>query len=168
MPLATLTTLKNAIGGGVRPNMFRVTVLGNQNIQTLCKATSLPGSTIGTIEVPMSGGRRYKLGGDRTFAEWSMTVLLDESYALRRLFENTQRAYVATDYDTVVTGNRSATSNFVNVKVEQLNETNTSIRTYELKNAFISDISTIDLSYDSTDAISEYTVTWVYDYFVTA
>lgn len=162
--LTTLSSIKNAIGGGVRPNMFKVSVYSDTVISTLCKATSLPGSTIGTIEVPMSGGRRYKIGGDRTFAEWSMTVILDTNYRVRRLFEDVQRLYVATDYAQASTGNRNA--GLTTVTVEQLaSDGATVLRKYDLKNAFISDISTIDLSYDSTDAISEYTVTWTYDYF---
>ena len=51
------------------------------------------------------------------------------------------------------------------VTVQHLDQSGAPVRTYTLNNCFVSDISAIDLSYDSTDAISEFTVTWVYDYF---
>jgi hypothetical protein len=51
------------------------------------------------------------------------------------------------------------------VTVQHLDQSGSPSRSYTLNNCFVSDISAIDLSYDSTDAISEFTVTWVYDYF---
>jgi hypothetical protein len=36
---------------------------------------------------------------------------------------------------------------------------------YRLVNCWPSDISAIDLSYDTTDAVEDFTVTWTYDYF---
>lgn len=167
MALATLSSIKRDIGVGVRPNLFRVSVSGigtATTLSTLCKAAALPGSTIGNIEIPMAGGRRYKVGGDRTFAEWTMTVILDQTYTLRRAFESYQNQYVSTNFDLVTSGSRVPAAS--TVTVEQLGVNNLTIKKYELKNAFVSDISTIDLSYDSTDAVSEYTVTWVYDYFI--
>jgi hypothetical protein len=59
---------------------------------------------------------------------------------------------------------RSRTVTRVEDVVTQVVVSQPPIITYNLANCFISDISAIDLSYDSTDAISEYTVTWVYDY----
>lgn len=172
MPLATLTTLKTAIGAGVRPNLFRVTssggfsaVQGGQ-FSILCKSAALPGSTIGIIEIPVAGGRRFKLAGDRTFAEWTTTVINDGRYDIRRSLENYQKLFTATDYSTSTIGDKA--TQLSTVTVEQLSSDGvTTIKRYNLFNCFISDISTIDLSYDSQDAIEEFTVTWVYDYFDT-
>jgi hypothetical protein len=163
--LATLSTLKGLIGAGARPNLFAVD-LPTIGTSVLCKATSLPGSSIGIIEVPMSGGRRYKLGGDRTFAEWSVTLILDPLYNTRRLLEALQDSSARINYESTTTFQSKASLG--NITVTQLGSTagvNSITRKYTLYNTFISDISAIDLSYDSTDAISEYTVTWVYDYF---
>jgi hypothetical protein len=178
MSLNTLTTLKNAIGAGVRPNLFRVSSAGGfasaavtpttgvspGNFSVLCKSAALPGSTVGVIEIPMAGGRRYKIAGDRTFAEWTTTVINDGTFAVRKSLENYQKLFFATNYEETTVGNRDATRS--TITVQQLGADGiTAIRTYKLQNCFISDISAIDLSFDSTDAIEEFTVTWVYDFF---
>lgn len=163
--LATLSTLKGLIGAGARPNLFSVD-LPTIGTSVLCKATSLPGSSIGIIEVPMSGGRRYKLGGDRTFGEWSVTLILDPLYNTRRVLESLQDFSARISYESATIPSKASLGN---ITVTQLGSSATGVnsitRKYTLYNTFISDISAIDLSYDSTDAISEYTVTWVYDYF---
>ena len=167
--LTTLSTIKQLIGGGVRPNLFEVNVPG-VGITILCKAAALPGSSIGIIEIPMSGGRRYKVSGDRTFAEWTTTVILDPKYTTRRNFELLQNASASISFEDTVVSSGKRELGDVTVKQfrYEAGVTETAAITYTLKNCFISDISAIDLSYDSTDAISEYTVTWVYDYHTTA
>jgi hypothetical protein len=172
MAINALSTLKSAIGAGVRPNLFRVTSGGGfvggstSSFSILCKSAALPGSTIGTIEIPVAGGRRFKIAGDRTFAEWTTTIINDGDHTIRRTLEAYQRLFTATDYSTTTIGNKNTTLS--TLTVVQLGQDGVStIKSYELINCFISDISTIDLSFDSTDAIEEFTVTWVYDFFTT-
>jgi hypothetical protein len=175
MAVNTLSQIKTAIGVGARPNLFRVSFAGgfaqgldSTNFSILVKAAQLPGSTHGTIEVPTGGGRRYKIAGDRTFAEWTTTVLNDSNMNARRVIEAYQTNFVYADYETfasVSPGGRTTNSLLSTVTVQQLNQAGAAQRTYTLNSCFVSDISAVDLSYDSTDAISEFTVTWVYDYF---
>ena len=57
------------IGGGARPNQFRVEltfpsfvtlgVIAGQRAQFLCRAASLPASTIETISIPYKIGRAH-------------------------------------------------------------------------------------------------------------
>ncbi len=177
MALATLSSIKTAIGLGARPNLFRIYFGGGLStsgvekdgaVSLLCKAGSLPGSTIGVIEVPMGGGRRYKLAGDRTYAEWTVTIMNDSAGNSRKVMEDYQKLFVTTDMDAATLGNRVLTARST-VSVEQLTEDSTTIgRKYELFNCFPTDISAMDLSYDTTDTLQEFTVTWVYDYFKAA
>ncbi len=176
MAIATLASIKTAIGLGARPNLFRIyfspnvgaNVGSDQNVSLLCKAGSLPGSTLGVIEVPMGGGRRYKLAGDRTYAEWTVTIMNDAAGTARKVMEDYQKLFVGTDMELAVLGNRITTPR-ATVTVEQLTEDATTIgRKYELVNCFPTDISAMDLSYDTTDTLQEFTVTWVYDYFKVA
>ena len=53
------------------------------------------------------------------------------------------------------------------VEIFQLKEDGSSAPagSYRLVNCWPSDISAIDLSYDTTDAVEDFTVTWTYDYF---
>jgi hypothetical protein len=174
MANATLASIKTAIGLGARPNLFRIyfggglndaSVLKDGTVSLLCKAGSLPGSTMGVIEVPMGGGRRYKLSGDRTYAEWTVTILNDSAGNARKVMEDYQKLFVKTDMEELTLGDRVGTTR-TTVTVEQLTEDATTIgRKYKLINCFPTDISAMDLSYDTTDTLQEFTVTWVYDYF---
>lgn len=178
MAISTISSIRNAVGVGARPNLFRVSFAGGfaqgitSDFSLLVKASSLPGSTVGVIEVPMGGGRRYKVAGDRTYAEWTTTVLADSTMNSRRLIEEYQNSFVFANYNAATVGapGRTGTSDslLTTVTVSQLDAAGASKKTYTLSNCFVSDISTIDLSYDSTDAIEEFTVTWTFDYFTVA
>ena len=83
---------KNAIGGGVRPSLFRIrgnigSTTSPDSMSFLCTAASLPASTLGTIDVNYRG-RTLTLPGSRTFDSWDITILNDEGMALRTAFEN--------------------------------------------------------------------------------
>lgn len=174
----SVNALRGAMGLGVRPNLFRVSfatgfvgAVGSQ-ASVLVKAAALPGDTVGMIEVPHIGGRRLKVAGDRTFADWTMTVLNDKDYTVRTALETYQNSFVSTNYESTTVGTRTAqgaTAALTSVTVEQLDtDGGNAIRTYTLSNCFVTEIAAIDLSYDSSDAIEEYTVTWAYDYFTVA
>ena len=98
MAIKTLTNFKSRLAtGGARPNLFEVNITtSNENsywnetaqedFQFLCKATSMPTQTIGSVDVPFRG-RILKVAGDRTFEPWSVTVINDESFDIRQTFE---------------------------------------------------------------------------------
>lgn len=170
-----ISKFRDALKSGSRPNLFRIEVIPPSGIEVggytiLVRSAALPSATIGTIELPMNGGRRFKIGGDRVFSEWSSTVLNDENYTLRSNLEVWQNNMVFTNYeiDTAL-GNRSAASTglYGTVLIYQLDETGASVPngSYRLVNCWPSDISAIDLSYDTTDAVEDFTVTWTYDFY---
>ena len=90
MAATNIHDFKQSFKGGVRPNLFRVNIqhlVGIPNIEFLCKAAQIPASTIGNIDVPFRG-RQLKVPGDRTFADWTVTVLNDPQFAIRSAFED--------------------------------------------------------------------------------
>ena len=176
----SISKFREAIGAGSRPNLFKVTVTPPRqdgydvtSFEYLCRSGSLPSATLGTIEIPMNGGRRLKMGGDRTFAEWTSTVLNDENFKIRSVMEKWQNDIVKTNFEITGTlGNRSAVASLTGglygtIMIYQLKEDGSSAPagSYRLVNCWPSDISAIDLSYDTTDAVEDFTVTWTYDYF---
>jgi hypothetical protein len=173
MAITTIENLKSVLKTGARSNLFRVTLSGlatsdlDGNFTYLCKAAQLPGSTVGVIEVPFAAGRRFKAAGDRTFADWTTTVINDSNHTIREALEDLQREYGTTDYNSETSKTRTGgtATEFSTILVEQLNQAGDVIYTYTLVNCWPQDISTIDLSYDSTDTLEEFTVTWSYDYF---
>ena len=82
-------------GGGARGNQFKVTMpfpgysqVGGEieDLAFLCRATVIPAMTVGNINVPFRG-RQIKIAGDRTYADWTITVLIDTNFKLRNAFE---------------------------------------------------------------------------------
>ena len=82
-------------GGGARANQFKVTMpfpgysqVGGEieELAFLCKITQLPAMTVGPITVPFRG-RQIKIAGDRTYADWTISVLNDTNFKLRNAFE---------------------------------------------------------------------------------
>lgn len=66
---------------GYRPNLFQIGIVGPTaplNFNFKAKATTLPSSNIGVTPVYYHG-RQIKLAGDRSFDNWTVTVLLDEN-----------------------------------------------------------------------------------------
>ena len=86
--MATIDQFKaQLIGGGPRANRFRVFLprAGNK-IEFLCKGAQIPAATLG--EVPVSfRGHILKLAGDRTFADWSVTIINDMEFSARTALE---------------------------------------------------------------------------------
>ena len=167
----SISTFNTALAGGIRPNQFSIEIatpptgITLTNFPVLCKAAAVPGMTIGLIEVPFRG-RRVKFPGDRTFAEWTVTVISQKDHAIRTGFEDWANLIAASDFTSKAISAKTSSSYKVNVDIKQLKDDNSVIRTYQLRDAFVVDVGAIELSYDTTDAIEEFTVTFQYSYFV--
>ncbi len=163
------------VGGGARPNLFQVelTTLPDavegwqaEKMQYLCKAASLPASNIANIDVPFRG-RIFKVAGDRTFDVWTVTVINDEDFILRNAFEgwmdqisklsNNLGATEPASYMTDATVHQLGRGSVKNSK-DSSGEVNSILKSYKFVDIFPTAISAIDLSYDTGDAIEEFTV----------
>ena len=162
------------IGGGARPNLFEVELTtlpagiswNASDFSYMCKAATLPASNIANIDIPFRG-RTFKVAGDRTIDTWTVTIINDESFNLRNAFEEW------TDLIAKLDNNLGATdpeAYMVNAKVYQLGRgstpnsksnsgtANSVLKEYEFFNIWPSAVAAIDVSYDSTDSIEEFTV----------
>ena len=87
--MATIDEFKSQlIAGGVRSNRFKVFIpqMG-ENIEFMCKTAAIPGSTLPVVEVPFRG-HKLKIAGDRTFEDWTITVINDINFTARTAVEN--------------------------------------------------------------------------------
>jgi hypothetical protein len=165
----SVTTFKTNLASGSRPNLFNVTItqppgITIPNSVILCKGAAVPGLTLGVIEVPYRG-RRIKLPGDRTFAEWTATFIADQNHNLRKGFEAWMASISNNDFGA--TNLRASNVEYKqNIIVDHLRDDGGVSKSYRLVEAFPTDVSQIDLSYDTTDTIEEFTVTFQYSYFV--
>lgn len=153
--------------GGARPNQFKVWltfptgIAPSDSDNFLVTAASLPASNVNPAIV-LYRGRELKLAGERTFDPWTITVINDTKMSLRAKFEQWSNMMNIRTNNGGVT---LPTKYMVDMKVEQLDRNNESIRLYEFKGAFPITVSEVGLSYGLNDVISEFTVTFQYQYF---
>ena len=172
----TLIDFKSAmLGGGARPNLFEVAIPSlptgiagwdATNFKFMCKAAQLPGQTVAAIEVPFRG-RTFKVAGDRTIDPWTVTIINDEDFKYRNAFEAWTELMAKLDTNIGATqpdaymknadvyqlgrgGKASSTDNKGNA--------NAVLKQYTFQDIFPTSVSPIDLSYDSSNAIEEFTV----------
>ena len=154
-------------GGGARPNLFKATInfpayAGGDSEFTsfMVKGAGLPASVIANIDVPFRG-RQLKIAGDRTFEPWTITIINDSEVRVRNSFE-TWMSGINNHVEN--TGLQNPTDYQADMIVEQLGKDGSVTKTYTLRGAYPTNISQIDLSYDTNDAIEEFTVEINYQY----
>jgi hypothetical protein len=174
-PNQTISNFKSSlVGGGARPNLFEVeltTLPGDiawdaTNFKFMCKAAQLPGQTIASIDVPFRG-RTFKVAGDRTIDAWTVTIINDENFAYRNAFEAWTELIAKLDTNI---GATDPSAYMRNARVYQLGRGSTAssqnntgsanavLKEYEFIDIFPTSVAPIDLSYDSSDTIEEFTV----------
>ena len=164
-PLRTITGFKSKLaGGGTRPNLFEVeiafpneTAIDNdtkEKSRFLVKAAALPASNITPIDVNFRG-RILKIAGDRTFDTWTVTVLNDVDFSIRSAFEKWMNLINKMEDNT---GEQDPAVYQPDAYVHQLDRDGSTLRTYKFHDVFPTQVSQIDLSYETTDAIEEFTV----------
>jgi len=155
--------------GGARPALFQVIMnnpvnaAGDAKLPFMAKAAQIPASTIGTIEVPYFG-RKIKIAGDRTFAEWTVTIVNDEDFLIRNSMEEWMQSINSHLGNVRKFGAASPLLYKQNAQVVQYSKTGLPVRQYTFNGMWPTEVSTIDLAWESTDAIEEFTVTFNYDY----
>lgn len=167
-------------GDGARPTLFEIIVtfpaalsgvFPTNEMRLMAKATTLPSSTLGIIEVPYFG-RKIKVAGDRTFDDWNVTIINDEDFSVRNAFEfwhNAMDQYSTSSEVKRVNGANANPMSYVqNVQVKQYGKQGDVIKIYNLVNAFPNMIGQIDVSWENNDQVEEFDVTFSFDYFLTS
>ena len=191
--MATTKTLSNfksrLAGGGARPNLFEVTLPSfpgaaedfwgegenesNTKMSFLCKAAVLPASNVPEIPVAFRG-RILKVAGDRTFDPWTVTIINDEDFGLRTSFEAWMNKLSKLNDATGVTNPNSYMTNAYvkqlgrgkeKFAAENVGGESSVLRTYTFYDIWPSNVSAIELSYDTTNTVEEFTVEFQVQYF---
>ena len=129
----------------------------------MVRTAQIPSSDLGIIEVPYFG-RKIKLAGDRTFADWTVTVINDEDFLIRNALEQWSNQINSLQGNLRTFGGAAPSFYKANATVTQFSKTGVPIRTYKFNGIFPQTISTIDVDWNATDSIEEFTVTFQYDY----
>ena len=149
------------VGGGARPNLFKVTmgfpsyVTADVSLASyMCKAASMPASTIAAIPVPFRG-RNLQIAGDRTFEPWNITVINDTDFNVRNSFEQWMNGINQHKENTGLTQPSSYMADMV---VEQLDKDGTVKKTYNIRGTFPTSLGAIEVDYSQENVIEEFTV----------
>ena len=159
-------------GGGARANQFKVTLpfpgyaaVGGEtsDLAFLCRSTAIPGQTIPSVSIPFRG-RQLKIAGDRTFEDWTITVLNDTDFKLYRAFERWMNGINnMTDNEGIANPADYQVDGFV----DQLDRNGSTLKSYTYRGLFPTSLGNIDLNYATNDAIEEFSVTFAVQYFET-
>jgi hypothetical protein len=178
----------NFVGDGARPNLFQVIMVPPTNLQTattldadsitfMAKAAQLPGSTVGTVS-QYYFGREMKFAGNRTFADWTITVINDESFKIRNAIEEWMNAINGNASNVRNSGAVAPLNYTTNALINQYSKNGVStnagetqpgvLKSYNFYGMFPVDISPIDVDWGTNDTIEEFTVTFAYQYWTAA
>lgn len=177
----TLDSFKGRmIGGGARPNLFECELyfpeaaipLDTSRSQLtdrarfLVKAANLPASNVAAINIPFRG-RNLKVAGDRTFDIWTITVINDVDFGIRTAFERWMNLINKHEDNAGIT---NPTSYQRDMFVRQLGRSGVTgntpssdtqvpvLKQYRFYGTFPTNVSAIDLNYETSDQIEEFTV----------
>tara|TARA_A200000159_G_scaffold46841_1_gene43139 strand:- start:2630 stop:3157 length:528 start_codon:yes stop_codon:yes gene_type:complete len=154
-------------GGGARPNLFKATVNfpgyagGDVELTSfLCKTAQLPASVMNVFEVPFRG-RQLKMAGDRTFEPWTVTIINDTDFSIRNAMERWMNGINAHQANTGLSNPIDYQADLI---IEQLDRDGDTLKTYNFRGCFPTNVSAIDVSYETVDAIEEFTVEFQVQY----
>jgi len=168
------------VDDGARPNLFEVE-LGFpsyvQNVASLArfmvKTAQLPGSTLGSVPLQYFG-REVKVAGNRTFADWTVTIINDENFAIRNSMDAWMRGINnnVTNLRSNSARNTSSGGRLIgntggyasDATVTQYRKTGGTAKRYRFVGMFPIDITPIDLDWGSNDTVEEFSVTFQYQY----
>ncbi len=154
-------------GEGARATLFNAYIFfpstvaagsGMQDFTFTCKTAQLPSQQIGVIELPYFG-RRIKVPGDRTFIEWTVTIINDETFSVRNAFQLWSSAI-----NSHVGNLRTRGGIYADGVIVQYSKVGDAIKQYRLIDLWPGDISPIDVSWESNDTVEEFTVTLQYNW----
>ena len=166
----------NMNGDGARADLFQVTLLfptiaenvvaAGQKATFMAKSAQLPGSTIGTVPV-FYFGRELKFAGNRSFTDWTLQIINDEDFTIRRAIESWMNGINSHGGNVRNAGAASPTGYTVDAEVTQYGKTGDTLKTYKFVGMYPLDLAPIDLDWSSNDTIEEYSVTFAYQWWET-
>ena len=159
-------------GDGARPNLFEVSMpfpsfASPANAQTkltfMCKTAQLPGSTVGVVPVNYFG-RELKFVGNRTFADWTISIINDEDFIVRNAFERWMNGINSHNFNVRNPLALAPLGYSVDAEVSQFGKQGNTLKKYRFVGVYPTDITPIDVDWGSNDTIEEFSVTLTYQW----
>jgi hypothetical protein len=155
--------------GGAKASLFQVQItnpingIADLKVPFMVQAAALPESTLGIIEVPYFG-RKVKIAGDRTFAEWTVTVINDEDFLIRNAMEEWMAAINSHQSNVRQLGTASPSEYKSQAQITQFSKTGVPLRTYSFNGIFPTTVAAITMDWSTVDDIERFDVTFQYDW----
>jgi len=157
-----ISELRNALGRDVyRNSLFQLQIsvpglqFGNDpKFSCLVISASIPEATVGVVTLPALGRELY-LAGDRKFPDFSCRVLNDDSWTVRKYFE--QWSALINGYNENIGASFSDYVAQIVVTPLARSTGKTPITTYTLQDAWLNSVGKIELS-KTADQHSEFDV----------
>lgn len=159
-------------GDGARPNLFEVTLpfpafslpgTAQSKMSFMCKTAQLPGSTVNAVPVQYFG-RELKFVGNRTFADWTISVINDEDFVVRNAFERWMNGINSHNLNVRNPVALSPGGYTVDGEVTQYGKAGNNLKRYRFVGLFPSDITPIDVDWGANDTMEEFAVTLSYQW----
>lgn len=164
MPFSINQFKSELVGGGARPSLFQVQItnpilgVSDFKIPFMVKTAALPASSVGQYVVPYFG-RQIKYAGDRVFQPWTVTIINDEDFAIRNSMEAWSNAI-----NSHVSNTRALPQQYKSdAIITQYGKDGSTLRIYNFEGIFPVDIEQIQMAWQATDEIQEFSVTFEYD-----
>jgi hypothetical protein len=160
---------------GARPNLFQCKIDGidglvpgreaGRKFSFMCRAAQLPGSTVNQIPINYFG-RELKFAGNRTFTEWTVTVINDEDFTVRNTMEkwmSNLNSHVGNIRNPSYVSPEAYQKNAL---ITQYGKTGSAdiIKEYKFVGMFPIDVSPIEMDWGANDTIEEFAVTFAYQW----
>jgi T4-like virus tail tube protein gp19 len=174
MPFAVQDFLSKMVFDGARNNLFECTITFPTNVVPnpigaserytfFARSAQLPGSTVNQVPVNYFG-RELKFAGNRTFPEWTVTIINDEDFMVRNAFERWMDGLNTHRSNLRLPGMVNNVDYMQDGTVIQYGKAGDPIKQYNFIGMFPVDISPIDVDWSTNDAIEEYAVTFAYQW----
>ena len=156
---------------GARPNLFQIHLTFPPIVQNgspreltfLANGTQLPASTVGVARQSYFG-REVKFPGNRTFQDWSINIINDETFDLRNAFEEWLNAINGNETNVRDIQAIYSSDYSVRATVLQFSKSGNVIKAYNFEGLFPVQVDPINLNWGTNDTIEEFGVTFSYQY----
>ena len=101
------------------------------------------------------------MAGDLTFEPWNVTIINDTNFNIRNSFERWMNGINGHE---VISGVSEPIAMESDLRVQQLDKSNTVIKEYQLRGCFPLSVAPIDLSYASENEVERFEVSFSIQY----
>jgi hypothetical protein len=109
-------------------------------------------------------GRELKFAGNRTFADWTITIVNDEDFIIRNAFERWLNGINSHNLNVRNPVALAPAGYTVDGQVTQFGKQGNTLKKYNFVGLFPTDLAPIDVDWGANDTIEDFTVTLSYQW----